>query len=201
MTNVFDNSNYPKENPECIVLGRHVAWRIELEDYPDPTYSVQFVVQPVGDSTAEATIDGVSTVIDGETYWVFELDSATSGADPWTTVFTADVQCRWDLVVTRVSDTNKAILQSGFLRLYIASSDRRSHAEVMVAKINSILEGRADHDVNSYSIKSRSISRMGVDELVKWRDYYLNELRISGDTSNDGTGRRSKRNTVRVRFT
>jgi hypothetical protein len=46
----------------------------------------------------------------------------------------------------------------------------------MVDKIEALLSGRADKDVNSYSIQGRSISKMGISELLQWRDYYRKEV-------------------------
>ena len=37
------------------------------------------------------------------------------------------------------------------------------------------LEGKADSDVSSYSIGSRSLSKMTPEELTTWRDYYKAE--------------------------
>ena len=45
----------------------------------------------------------------------------------------------------------------------------------MLDKIESILEGKADSDVSSYSIGSRSLSKMTPEELTTWRDYYKAE--------------------------
>ena len=43
-------------------------------------------------------------------------------------------------------------------------------------KIESILEGRADSDVSSYSIQGRSLTKLGIEELMAWRDRYKSEL-------------------------
>ena len=67
----------------------------------------------------------------------------------------------------------------------------------MVAKIESILSGRADNDVESYTIKSRSITKMSVKELTNWREYYLVE---AGREVDPFTGKRKQANTVKVGF-
>lgn len=46
----------------------------------------------------------------------------------------------------------------------------------MVDKIESLLEGRADGDVSSYSIQGRSLTKLSIDELIKWRNYYKKEF-------------------------
>ena len=47
----------------------------------------------------------------------------------------------------------------------------------MVDKIESLLEGRADSDVDSYSIAGRSLSKLSFEELIKARDYFRSEVK------------------------
>lgn len=201
MANPFDTSKYPTEHPECIILGGHIGWRL-AEDFDAADYTLRYDLHKVGEDPVDGVdvqITGSRQTIDGTLYWVFEVESSVSSAAPWTDEFAKDTQCRWNLVVVRNSDDNEAVYQSGFLRVYTSTSDRRTHAEIMLSKITSILEDRADHDVNSYSIKSRSISRMTVAELTRWRDYYLSELRRTGGSVNEG-GPAIKQNTLQIRF-
>ena len=97
----------------------------------------------------------------------------------------------------------KIILETGKITVkdnYFGSTgDTRSHAKIMLDKIESILEGRADADVSSYSIQGRSLSKIGIAELLQWRDYYkaeyqkeVAEFRIG---NNEGSGR-----VVKVQF-
>lgn len=194
MNNPFDREEYTNTHPECIVIGRHIGWKLDL-DYSPIHFGLKYVVQQIGTDVEIEIVGSQIQLIDG-LYWVFEIPSATSAA--WTD-FTTDADCRWDLVLTQLTPTNDAIIQSGFIKIFQSTSDRRSHAEVMLSKINSIIEGRADNDVSSYSIKSRSITRMNMDELIKWRDYYINEVARTGGTTDDGVVR-PRNNTVRVRF-
>ena len=69
----------------------------------------------------------------------------------------------------------------------------------MLAKIKSLLEGKADADVSNYSVAGRSLTKLSFDELIKARDYYQEEynkeiqaLRIQ---KKQATG-----TTVKVRF-
>ncbi len=59
----------------------------------------------------------------------------------------------------------------------VNKSDPRVQAEIMCVKIESCLEGRADSDVANYSIKDRSLTKLSIDELLRWRDYYRLEFR------------------------
>ena len=69
----------------------------------------------------------------------------------------------------------------------------------MVDKLESLLEGKADADVSSYAIAGRSLNKLTVEEMLKWRDYYkaeyqreIQEFRIG---NNEGSG-----SVVKVRF-
>lgn len=187
MTDPFDTSVSPVTEPESIVLGSYVAWRREL-DYDDTLFNVKykFTGSPSGSPVVE-----VSGTKSGD-YWIFELLSATTGA--WTAG-----EYTWDLIVERISDSEKQFVYTGSIEFFDSTDDRRTHAEIMVAKINSILEGRAESDVESYTIKSRSISKMSIKELTDWREYYLAEIARTGGSVNTG-GVNPDGKTLRVRF-
>lgn len=199
MINPFDREKYLETHPECIILGRYLGWKLDL-DYDDVDYEIKYVIQRIDCKGSPVEIEGELVTLTDGNYWVFELSSDTSGGETWTDRFSHNSDCRWDLVLRQTgAPNNEAVINTGFISIFPTAADRRSHAEVMVAKINSIIEGRADNDVSSYSIKSRSISRMGIDELMKWRDYYINEVKRTGGTTDTGVNA-PRKNTVRVRF-
>jgi hypothetical protein len=195
MDNPFDSENFPTdEHPECLVMGQFVGWKL-LYDYDGADFSLMYNITQVG-TDENVQINGTQTVLSDDEYWVFEVPTATSAA--WN--FTVDGECRWDLVLTKTATNDKVILETGFLNLFLTASDRKTHAEIMLTKINSIIEGRADADVSSYSIKSRSITKMSIQELTEWRNYYVNEVKRTGGSTKTFKGT-PKDNTVRVRFT
>ena len=69
----------------------------------------------------------------------------------------------------------------------------------MVDKIESILQGKADADVSSYSINGRSLTKMSFQDLNDARDFYrkeyAKELQLERAKNGDATGA-----TVLVRF-
>lgn len=199
MVNPFDRDEYPTEAPDFIVVGRFIGWKLNL-DYDAVDYTLKYIFSPITSVDDADNIEVVGTVVtldDGEDYWVFEIDTAASVV--WTLADDADY--RWDLVVTEVGppEPNVASISSGFTSFFRTNSDRRSHAEIMLGQINALLEGRAKSDVASYSIKSRSLTKLSIEELMKWRDYYVNEIRRTGGSVDTG-GKRIKTNTVQVRF-
>ena len=198
MDNPFDREEYPELAPECVVIGQFIGWKLDY-DYLDTDFNLEYVFSPIGatDDTNDITVTGSRVVLADDTYWVFEIPTATSVAYG----IAADTEYRWDLILTQISSSNATAIRSGFTRFFTSSSDRRSHAEIMLSQINALIEGRAKSDVSSYSIKSRSLTKLGVDELMKWRDYYINEVRRTGGTVDTGGGeRRIKTTTVQVRF-
>jgi len=79
------------------------------------------------------------------------------------------------------------------------SADPRFHAEKMLTKIESILEGKADSDVSSYSIAGRSLTKFSPEELIQWRDYYRKEVALHKREEAIKHGRRPK-STILMRF-
>jgi hypothetical protein len=78
-------------------------------------------------------------------------------------------------------------------------ADPRIHAEIMVAKIESLLAGKADSDVASYSIAGRSLTKLSFEELLAARDHYRREV---VQHTNKELVKRGKKNgsTIQVRF-
>ena len=70
----------------------------------------------------------------------------------------------------------------------MSAQDTRSHARKMLAAIEALLEGRSSSDSESYTIHSRSITKMSVAELVKWRSFYQQQVRseIAAASLDDG---------------
>lgn len=174
MANPFD---VPLVEPQSLIVGRFTQWGRVL-DLDASLYICRYKLRK---GATEYTISGT----DAGKYWLFTAPSAT-------TLTWVPGEYSLDREVGRIADSEWAHVESFSLTVFATSQDRRSHAEVMVAKINSILEDRADDDVSNYSIKQRSITKMTIDELLRWRDYYLAEL------GREKQGHR--KNSVKVRF-
>lgn len=74
-----------------------------------------------------------------------------------------------------------------------------THAETMLAKIEAVLEGRLDSDVESYTIAGRQITKIPVTELLALRDTYRAERNneLAAEKISEGDGNPNK---IRVRF-
>ena len=171
MANLFDPAQSPTTEPEKIVVGDFIQWRrTDLsEDYPNTLYTANYVARITKGGSSEIQLP--STVY-GEDY-LFTVDSETS------TDFNVGYY-HWQLEIVRISDGNRIVIERGSFTaiadLDVNGADPRSHAEIMVDKIQTILEGKADSDVSSYSINGRSLTKFSPSELLEWRDYYKKEF-------------------------
>ena len=167
MANKF--TEIPEKEPITIYKGETVVWnRKDLTDYPVGSYAMSWVARLESNGGTSFT----ATVTEVDDYYKFTLDNSATGGYTTGDYF-------WVLKVTQSSDSEELIFETGKITVkdnYFGSTgDTRSHAKIMLDKIESILEGRADADVSSYSIQGRSLSKIGIAELLQWRDYYKAE--------------------------
>lgn len=173
---------------KAIRAGQFVAWETRLSSaLTGGTYNVQWVFRQEAGSTPAFSTIGTST---DQRVWSFNLTGAA-------TMSVAAGNYVADMICTRISDGENVTLMSNRVKVIVSNEDRRSHARIMVQKIESVLSGRAEDDVVQYSIRNRSITKMSVSELTKWRDYYLAEANAEPE---DGMVTGSKKNTVKVGF-
>ncbi|MDA0339781.1 MAG: hypothetical protein O2910_08110 [Proteobacteria bacterium] len=170
MANLFDAADAPEVEPLKFVLGDFVQWKKTnlVTDYPLASYSAQYISRISGGGNTEFAV--VATEVDGT--YLFTISSAESAA------FTAG-DYHWQLEIIKASDSSRIVLARGdwsiIVDLDVDGSDPRSHAQIMVEKIESILQGKADSDVGSYSIAGRSLTKMSFAELMEARDRYKSE--------------------------
>lgn len=193
MANLFDPAQSPTVEPENIVVGDYIQWRRILgADYPNTEYTMQYVARITAGGASEITLVGTAYQSD----YLFSVNSATSAN------FTPGFY-HWQLEAIRNSDSNRIVIDRGFFTaipdLDVNGSDPRTHAEIMLAKIKSLLEGKADADVANYSVAGRSLTKLSFDELIKARDYYqeeyLKEVAKQRISKGQATG-----TTIKVRF-
>lgn len=194
MANLFDANNAPEGEPLEVVVGDFLQWKRSdlVSDYPSSTYSAEYVARITGGGSNEIKLAGVGSA----DYYLFTVDSGTS----------ADFEpgyYHWQLEITQTSSGNRIVVDQGDFTaipdLDDNQADPRIHAEKMITKIETILEGKADSDVSNYSIAGRSISKMSFDELLAARDLYRREL---VEHERKALLKRGKSNgaTIKVRF-
>lgn len=194
MANLFDENNAPEGEPLKIVVGDFIQWKKTslAESYPPALYSAEYVARITAGGASEIKL----AAIERTNYYLFQVSSATSEA------FTPGFY-HWQLEVTQTSSGNRLVVERGEFEAIVDldsnNADPRTHAEVMLDKIESLLEGRADKDVSSYSIQGRSISKMSISDLLQWRDYYRKEVLKERRDNAIALGRPTK-TTMKVRF-
>jgi len=171
VANLFNADNAPTEEPEQFVIGDFIQWkRTDLStDYPNTTHTMAYVARIRAGGANEITISGTNSNSD----YLFTANSAA-------TANYVEGHYHWQLEVTETSSGNRIVVTTGEWEIIpdldVNNADPRSHTEIMLDKIETVLQGRADADVLSYSINGRSLSKMSPDELVQWRNYYKKEL-------------------------
>ena len=191
MSNLFDATDAPEGEPLQIVAGDFVQWKVSnlVDDYPTDSYTLVYTARISG------ARDEFQITATGETSHYLITASSTSGYTPG--------NYDWQQEIVRNSDSARIVLKRGTWKvlpdLDNAGTDLRSHAALMVSKIESILVGKADSDVSSYSIAGRSLSKMSFQELIEARDYYRAEYQKEKSAEDAKNGRKGV-STIQVRF-
>lgn len=194
MANAFDPASAPEGEPSEVVVGDFIQWkRSDLAvTYPPDSFTATYVARITGGGNTEIQIE--STEYQGG--YLFTVSSADS-AD-----FVAGYY-HWQLEILRNSDNERVVVDRGaftaIVDLDVNGTDPRSHAEVMLTKIESVLEGRADSDVANYSINGRSLVKIAIEDLLRWRDYYRAEVTRQRREEEIKLGRQVP-STIKVRF-
>lgn len=194
MANGFDTSLAPEGEPSTVTVGDYLQWkRTDLvTDYPVAQYSAEYVARITGGGATEIKVAGDES---GGTY-LFVVDSATSAA------FVPGYY-HWQLEITQTSSGNRIVVDTGEFTAVVDlddnQADPRIHAEIMVGKIESLLQGKADSDVSSYSIAGRSLTKLSFQELVDARDYYRREIVVHRNKIANAKHQAGS-STIKVRF-
>ena len=194
MANLFNTANIAETEPAKIKAGDLTQWkRTDLgTDYANSSYTLEYSARLEGTGSTEIEISATAS---GDDYLVSIGKSTTAN-------YTVGIY-HWQAYIYRNSDSERITLDSGTWEVVrnndASTADPRTHAKIMVEKIESLLEGRADADVSSYSIAGRSLTKLSIDELMTWRDRYKaeyqRELRRERGLNGEGSGA-----VVKVRF-
>jgi len=194
MANLFDAANAPEGEPQTIVVGDFIQWKRSdfIADYPSSDYTVRYIARISGGGSNEITVTG-----SGQTsHYLFTVSSDDSEDF-------LPGHYYYQLEIERNSDNERIVVDRGHFivvpDLDVNQADPRSHAEIMLGKIESLLSGKADSDVASYSIAGRSLNKMTFEELVNARDFYRREVKQETNEIDIKHGRKNS-STIQVRF-
>lgn len=193
MANLFDPANSPTTEPKEVVVGDFIQWRrIDLQDYDNSLYTMTYVARITAGGVTEIQLPGTAYGSD----YLFSVSSVDS-AD-----FVAGYY-HWQLEAVRDSDGERVVVDRGYFTaiadLDVNGADPRSHAEIMIDKIESLLEGKADSDVANYEIAGRKLTKLSFKELMEARDYYRSQLMMEQRAFDVKQGKPTN-GTVKVRF-
>lgn len=180
--------------PYEFYAGDTVIWQIENlnTDYSNSTHTLTYKFRLENNGSTTFSVDATA---DGNNYKITLSASTTASI--------TEGKYNFISYVTRTSDNARVTVDRGMIEvkpnLASSTSETRSHAKKMLDLIESLLEGKATKDVSSYSIAGRSLNKMGVSELLEWRNYYKaeynRELSKQRNENEDGSG-----NTIKISF-
>lgn len=194
MANLFDTANALTSEPRSVVVGDFLQWKRDdlAADYPPSSYTLTYVARITGGGASEIQVVAANV---GGTYLV--TVSSEDSAD------FAPGFYYWQAEISRNSDGNRIVVDRGEFQaipdLDNNQADPRSHAEILLAKIESLLSGKADSDVSQYTIAGRQLTKMSFREILQARDYYRREVFLQRQQAAKDRGEDTG-STVKVRF-
>ena len=194
MANKFNVAEAPELEPASLVIGDFVQWKRSdlVNDYPTADYSAEYVARIDAGGSSEIKI----AATEASTYYLFTVTSTDSAS------FDAGMY-NWQLEITQTSTGNRVVVDRGHFEILddldVNGVDPRTHSEIMVAKIESLLQGKADSDVSNYSIGNRSLTKLSFEELMNAREYYQREVVRHMNEERVRHGKTGS-STIRVRF-
>jgi len=182
----------PTAIPSALHAGSTVTWtRTVASDYSnDSGYDLRYDLV-----NAEGQIQIASTTQSGVTF-TFAITQAVS--QTW-----ASGVYGWHLWAVKSGEQH--LVDAGTLEIRpdvgAASSglDTRSHVKKTLDALETLIQGRALTDADSYSIAGRSLSKMSIESLLSWRDKYKAFYRQELDAEKVARGLDGS-NVIRVRF-
>ena len=194
MANLFDATNAPEGEPTEVVVGDFLQWKRSdiVADYPTDEYTATYVARITAGGSDEIQL----TMTGHDTYYLATVTSATS-AD------FAVGEYHWQLEIVQDSSGNRIVVDLGDFRaiadLDTNQADPRTHAQITLDKIESLIEGKADNDAQEYSIAGRQLKKYSFNELLDLREYYRREVAKEKADRDIKQGRKSSA-TIKVRF-
>ncbi len=162
----------PEIEPYEVYAGDTFRWDKDLKDYtPADGWALSYSFR----SNTGTGFNITASANSGNSGWEITVAAST------TTSYTTG-EYNWQAYVTKgseryVVDNGVTIINRNLNALGTsATTDLRTHAKLMISKIQSVLEGRMDADIENYSIGGRSINKIPVSELVSILHTYEEKL-------------------------
>jgi hypothetical protein len=162
-------SAIPTKEPEVIVAGDAVKWNISLPDYPaSDSWQLSYYLRVPGQPpiVISSEVPAISDVFS------ISIPAATSAA--WT-----HGTYKWAAFVTKGEERYGVGTGVMLIKPNLATTtpiDDRSHVQKVYEALCAVMENRATADDQAYTIGGRSLTRMNIDELERWKTTYGNRL-------------------------
>jgi hypothetical protein len=176
----------PSQVPSLLIAGDTWTWTRELSDYPPATWAATYYFES---SAKKFSIAGV--LLNASTHSFTAAAATTAG-------YTAD---RYEYRLRVVSAGIVQTIERGWVTVQDnpaaadSATDRRSLARRTLDALESALLGQATTVQLAMTVNGRSISRIPLEELLRWRDRLRAE--VKGEELGDN---RSKGRYIKVRL-
>lgn len=138
----------------------------DLDDYPaSEGWAITYNLR------GPSQIDIIGSIDQGQ----YEIEALSATTANWTP---GDY---WAFITVNLAGQKKTI-EAGQTKILPALSslnnfDGRTHNQKVRDALKSLIEGKAEQDVDSYSIAGRSLTKLNPKDLLQWYRYYVNECR------------------------
>lgn len=177
----------PCFEPSVIVAGDNVQWTRVFDDYDPVNYTLSYALMPTSGTVIKIAAGNYG---DNKTFLV-NVAGATTEA--W-----AANKYLWQAYITDGSG-NRTTLFTGRLEIKAdfntaAVADYRSTVQITLENLYAVIQGKANADQQSYTIRGRSLSRMQPKELLDWLDFYeeLLDREIRREANQQGKSNKGK---------
>jgi hypothetical protein len=163
-------SAIPTKEPEVITAGDTVKWTRQYGDYPASAgWELNYYLRtPVA---VNKFAFGTEITASGDSFAVV-IPALTSAG--WT-----HGTYKWAAFVTKGEERYGVGTGVMLIKPNLATTtpiDDRSHVQKVYEALCAVIENRATADDQSYTIGGRSLTRMNIDELERWKTTYGNRL-------------------------
>lgn len=161
----------PASEPTVARAGDTWAWTKHVPGHlSGDGWTLKYAFHNVGSASATGTKLQITTTANA--------NGVDHDADVTATASAALVSGNWKWVAFVEKASQRFTVDNGVLFLEPdlnagAAGTQQTHAEKMLGAIQSVLEGRASSDIESYQIAGRAVNKIPVAELVKWHNVYL----------------------------
>ena len=172
---------------EKIVQGETYHNTFSLKDYPNPPWDSKMIM------TNAENVYTVQGTAEGVTHSFHITPTETMGYEA------GDYKYR----ITVTDGTDVYTAYNGRLEVILDPNipgNNMSHVEKVLHALQQTIEGKASSDVLNYSIRGRSLGRMSPQELLDWRDKYLQFWKEEQHEEDISNGLDVSRGIIRVRL-